>query len=487
MLKRYFVSNITLMVLLNLLVKPIYIFAIDRNVQNVVGDFDYGLFASLLNLSIIFNILLDLGITNFNNKSVAENTHKLKEYLPNMLVAKSVLSLFFIGVLVLVGLFLNYQGRSFQLLLLIGCIQVLNSFLLFLRSNVSAHHDFKIDSVLSVLDRLLMIIICSVLLFTPALRSQFKIEWFVLAQLAAYSVSISIAVLVIIFRYAKIKLLGFQFTLVKNIIRESLPYALLILLMAIYMRSDQVLLVNLLKEDGEYQNGLYAKAFRILDALNMFGFLFAGMLLPMFSRLLAKRNQISSLVRTTTNILLPISIVIAANAVFFKSDIMSLLYEKNTLTASYLYGFVIFSFPAYCIMNVYSTLLTANGNLKILIGIAAVACLLSLVGNSLLIPIYKAQAVAWVGVGVQWFAAAAYVLFSVRKTDLSLKVSWLLQFVFFFLAFIVLNFMFKKLAISLIESVLLNVAIFLPLVFVVRLWKWQDLIKYFQEITVKNK
>ncbi len=475
------------MVLLNLLVKPIYIFAIDRNVQNVVGDIDYGLFASLLNLSIIFNILLDLGITNYNNKSVAENTHKLKEFLPNMLVAKSVLSLLFIGVLLLAGLFLDYQGRSFQLLLLIGGIQILNSFLLFLRSNVSAHHDFKIDSMLSVLDRLLMIVICSVLLFTPSLRAQFKIEWFVFAQLAAYGVSILVALFIIVFRYAKIRFFGFQFSLVRNIIRDSLPYAILILLMAIYMRSDQVLLVNMLSEDGEFQNGLYAKAFRILDALNMFGFLFAGMLLPMFSRLLSKKNKISSLVRTTTNILLPISIVIAANAVFFKEDIMSLLYEKNTLTASYLYGFVIFSFPAYCIMNVYSTLLTANGSLKILIGIAAAACFLSLVGNSFLIPLYKAQAVAWVGLGVQWFAAAAYIIFSIKKTDVSVKASWFLQFVFFFLAFIVLNYMFKQLAIGLLYSILLNVAIFLPLVFVLRLWKWQDLIKYFQEITVKSK
>lgn len=475
------------MVLLNLLVKPIYIFAIDRNVQNAVGDIDYGLFASLLNLSIIFNILLDLGITNFNNKSLAENTKRIKDYLPNMLVAKGVLSFLFVGILFCVGIFLEYDTRSFNLLIWIGFIQILNSFLLFLRSNVSAHHDFKIDSVLSVLDRLLLIGACSVLLFVPSFRENFVIEWFVMAQLASYGVSILFAMGVIVFRYAKIRLVGFQFSLVQKIIKESLPYALLILLMAIYMRSDQVILANVLKEDGEYQNGVYVKAFRILDALNMFGFLFAGMLLPMFSRMLAKKHKVSDLVRTTANILLPISLVIAANALYFKEDMIGLLYPKHTAVSSSIYVYVMLSFPAYCIMNIYSTLLTANGNLKILIWIAFVASVFSVGLNFYLIPDYKAISVAWVGLSVQWLAALGYIFYSIKKTDIELKLPWLLQFVFFFIAFCGVNYLLKFIDMPLLWAILMNVAIFIPLVFVVKLWNWQDLTKYFQELIVKDK
>lgn len=59
------------MLLLNLLVKPLWIFVIDRNVQLTVGHEDYGLYGALVSISIIFNILLDLGITNYNNKTLA--------------------------------------------------------------------------------------------------------------------------------------------------------------------------------------------------------------------------------------------------------------------------------------------------------------------------------------------------------------------------------------------------------------------------------
>lgn len=475
------------MVLLNLLVKPIYILAIDRNVQIAVGDIDYGLFASLLNLSIIFNILLDFGLTNFNNKSLAEDTKRIKDYLPNMLVAKGFLGFLFVGILFAIGIVLKFDERHFSLLLWIGCIQILNSLLLFLRSNVSAHHDFKIDSVLSVLDRLLMIVVCSILLFVPAFRAEFRIEWFIQAQLASYGLSILIALAVIIFRYSRIQLIGFNFSLVFKIIKESIPYAILILLMAIYMRSDQVILANLLTEDGEYQNGVFVKAFRILDALNMFGFLFAGMLLPMFSRIIAQNNKVNDLVRTTANILIPISLVIAANALFFNTEIIQYLYPDQNIATSTIYIFVMLSFPAYCIMNIYSTLLTANGSLKILILIALFASVLSVGLNVLLIPNYKAIAVAWVALGVQWFAGLAYILFCIQKNQVKVKPIWLLQFISFFIAFCLINYVLNYVGIKLFVSILLNIIIFVPLVFFTKLWKWKDLTKYFQELAVRSK
>ena len=475
------------MVLLNLLVKPIYIFAIDRNVQNVVGYEDYGLYAALLNLSIIFNILLDLGITNFNNKSLAEDPKRIKTYLPNMLIAKGLLSLLFVGVILLMGVVLGYGAKSITFLILIALIQLLNSLLLFLRSNVSAHHDFKIDSVLSIADKLIMIVICSVLLFHPVYRESFKIEWFVYAQLIAFSISILAALGVILFRYSRPRLATFQVDVVRKIIKQSLPYALLILLMGIYTRVDSVLLERLLDDDGDYQNGMYVSAFRILDAFNMFGFLFAGMLLPMFSRLLSKNNKVKELVRTTANILVPISLVVVANALFFNNEIMDYLYNENTAFASTIYKFVMLSFPAYCIMNIYSTLLTAKGSLRLLIIIAFIACLISIGANVILIPTYKALSVAWVAVGVQWFVAICYVIYSIRETDISLNWSWFLQFVFFFIAFYLLNYLFKFADIPLIAVLLLNIIIFIPLVFILRLWNWQDLTKYFQEMVVKDK
>ena len=66
-----FISNILLLILLNVLVKPVWILLIDRNVQLLTGHETYGLYNALMNLSLIFSILLDMGITNYNNKRIA--------------------------------------------------------------------------------------------------------------------------------------------------------------------------------------------------------------------------------------------------------------------------------------------------------------------------------------------------------------------------------------------------------------------------------
>lgn len=487
MLKRYFISNILIMVLLNVLVKPFWIFGIDRNVQEAVGYEDYGLYAALLNLSIIFNILLDLGITNYNNKTIAEQPSLIKSLLPNMLAAKSVLSLIYFGVVLLLAVLLSYSGLALSLLLCIAGIQLLNSLLLFLRSNISANHDFKLDALFSVMDKLLMIAICGYLLFMKPIEGGFKIEWFVYAQLIAYLLTICSALFVILVKYSKLNVSEISMSKVKNLLSKSMPYAILILLMGIYMRSDSVLLERLLPgNEGAYQNGVYVSAFRMLDALNMFGFLFAGILLPMFSRLIAKGNKVAGLVRTSTNLLLPVAFAILAHSYFYNQDIMNLLYANNSAVGSAIYRFVIMCFPAYCITYVYSTLLTANGDIKLLIKIALFASVLSVVANLFLIPMYKSAAVSWTAVAVQWFVAVAFIIFSIRKTDISYNWSWTAQFLLFFIVFLGMNYGIKKYEISLLISVAFNVLCFFPFIYFFKLWNWQEMIKYFQDIVVKD-
>jgi O-antigen/teichoic acid export membrane protein len=84
-MQRKFLNNLMLMVLLNLLVKPLAIFGIDATVQNRIGAEEYGLYFSLLNFAYFFNIILDLGITNYNTKYVAQYPHLVKRYMGKIL------------------------------------------------------------------------------------------------------------------------------------------------------------------------------------------------------------------------------------------------------------------------------------------------------------------------------------------------------------------------------------------------------------------
>ena len=68
-----FYSSLGLLILLNVIIKPVWIFGIDRQVQNIVGTETYGTYFSLLGFSIVFSFLLDWGFTGFFNRELAAN------------------------------------------------------------------------------------------------------------------------------------------------------------------------------------------------------------------------------------------------------------------------------------------------------------------------------------------------------------------------------------------------------------------------------
>jgi hypothetical protein len=66
--------NIFFLVIVNVLIKPFFIFGIDRQVQNLVPATDYGKYTTLLSLTLVFMIVNDLGIQNYNTRKIAGTT-----------------------------------------------------------------------------------------------------------------------------------------------------------------------------------------------------------------------------------------------------------------------------------------------------------------------------------------------------------------------------------------------------------------------------
>ena len=67
-------KGLSWLIILNLLVKPVWLFLIDRQVQNIVGFEEYGKYFSILNLSYVLFFLSDIGLTNMVNQKMAQNS-----------------------------------------------------------------------------------------------------------------------------------------------------------------------------------------------------------------------------------------------------------------------------------------------------------------------------------------------------------------------------------------------------------------------------
>jgi O-antigen/teichoic acid export membrane protein len=444
-----FLANLILFVLVNLLVKPISLFAVDAGFQNTLGHEEYGVYFSLLNFSILFNILLDFGINNFTTRRVAQQPEKSKKLFGTVFIFRLLLFILYLLVLVVSGLLIGYDDRAISILFLLGINQFIILSIAYFRSHFAGFHYFRLDALLSVLDRFLLIIFgCYFLYF---FEGSLHIETFVWIQFFTYFVSFLISYILFI-RYIDSPVFNINFSLSLAILKRSIPYAILIVLMLIYSRIDSVLLERL-HHQGAEQAGIYAQGYRLLDAFYMFGMIFAGLLYPMFSRYLSENKAaIYPLLRSAGDLLIGSAILIAIICVYNSSLFLSFIYEDYH-EAIYPFHWLIISFIAICMNFIFGTLLTASGNLKVLNWISFLGILLNIVLNLLLIPKYGALGAAFTTFVTQFFTAILQCVYAIKLFQIPVQIGHWIKYPLLITVLLVLSEFLRDTTILLLTQV----------------------------------
>ncbi len=444
-----FVKNLSLLLVLNLMIKPFWVLGIDRTVHNTLGAEEYGFYFAVFNFSFLFNILLDAGLTNFNNKTIAQNRQLLTKHLSNIFVLKLILFFVYLLLTFVTAFFIQYSQEQMRLLYLLAFNQFLLSFLLYLRSNLGGLHLFRTDSLISVLDRVLMIAICSVLIWGNVV-GEFRIQYYVYAQTAGYLITVVVAgVLVLRHSQRRFLRLNWNFPFLVSIVRQSFPFAVLVLLMTFYNRVDSVMLERML-DNGALYSGIYASAYRLLDAANMIAYLFAVLLLPIFARMIKQHLAVENLARLSFTLLITPAIVFAVSAVFYAGDLMEMLYPihpEETQAAFYhrieqsapVFGVLMICFLAIASTYVFGTLLTARGSLWKLNVTALVGVALNIFLNILLIPRFQAVGSAVASLFTQVMVALVQIYIVKNLFGFRVNYGFLGRMVFFIVGTILIN------------------------------------------------
>ncbi len=198
--------------------------------------------------------------------------------------------------------------------------------------------------------------------------------------------------------------------------RRSLPYAMVILLMFAYSRMDGIFLERMVP-NGSLHADVYAGAYRLLDACNMLGYLFATLLLPMYSRALREnRAWVHGLTSISLKLVFAGSLFVAATVCFGRAEIIACLmperaseYRWDTL------GILIWVFVPISAIHVLSTLLTADMALTKMNRLFGMAVALDLVLNWLLVPRWQALGSAATTLTVHCFVASGLVYLSFQR------------------------------------------------------------------------
>lgn len=480
-MRKKFIINLAFLLLLNLLIKPFWIFGVERSVQNIVGSAEFGFYFSLFNFSLLLNIILDLGITNFNNRNISQNPQLLRKHVSNIVSLKLILALVYAALTLGAALIIGYDSRQLGILLILILNQFLSSLILYLRSNISGLQLFKTDSLISVLDRFIMIVVCSIIIWGNVTDKPMKIEWFVLTQTFAYLTTAIVTFSIVVYK-AKFFKLNFDFRFFRVFLRQSYPYALLILLMAFYNRIDSVMLERLLP-DGKHQAGIYAQAYRILEAASMLPYLFSILLLPMFSRMIKKKENITELAKLSFSMILVPAIFLVCVCYFFSEQIMDLMYWENVEASSKTLSFLMIGFIGISTTYIFGTLLTANGSMKQLNTMAFVGMILNIALNLILIPRLHVIGSAIAGMITQLFTGFSQLILAKYVFKFKINYKLILSIVIFVAIVIVSTQLLSKLNMNWITIIVIIGLISLAASFATRLFK----IKYIYKLLTERE
>lgn len=474
MQQKKFVKNIAFLIILNLLIKPFWPLGIEPAVQKAVGNVAYGEYAILFNFSFLLNIILDFGVTQFNNRNIAQNNHLLTKHFSSLFSLKLALGVVYFIITLLLGYFIGYDYRYMKLLFVLTINQFLISMILYLRSSLLGLHLFKTDSFVSVADRIIMIVIC-IGLILGWFGIQIDIMIFVYTQTLGYLLTAIIAFMTVYYKTEHFTLKwNWPFSLM--ILKQSFPFAILVLLMTFYNRLDSVMLGYILPQQnmyvfyllekindtpklmayqpihdivissqhlavntGAYQAGIYAKAFRLLEAGNMISYLFSIQLIPIFSRMIKLKENVEQLVKLSFILLVTPALVVSVGCFFYNHELSAIINHGVTDSAKE-FSILMLCFTAVSVTYIFGTLLTANGNLKQLNSMAVVGILINVVLNFILIPHYKAYGSAISSLVTQFFTAGIQIYFAYKIFKFKINTRLILSLIIYLIGIIVFNY-----------------------------------------------
>ena len=457
MQKRFF-SSLALSLLLNLLIKPVSVLVIDAGVQRIIGNEAYGQYFILLSLTLVFNIFLDLGINNYTTRVIAQEESALNNHVSKVFYLRVLLCLLYLLLVLIAGWLININKSQYDLLLFLIINQCLIQTIAFIRSLFSGLHRFKTDTVISVMDRALLIVLMGTAFIFY--QEHITVYSFVFAQLVSYSLTAVLAIW-LIRKHLNFKSFSFDPGYIRGVLIKSFPFALLVLLMLIYNRSDVVILKQL-STDGDYQAGIYAQGYRLLDAFYMLGMIFAGLLFPVFSRMLHQQNkELNNLIQIVGKLLIGGVLGLLFVTYFNGAFLLKVIYGNQVNENSVLvFNWLMVAFVAMSFNFIFGTLLTAGGFMKELNIIAFIGVICTVFANGCLIPSFGALGCAMAAVATQTVVSVLLVVLAKKRLGAGLNIRAALSILGFFIALL-----FCKWGLSFMTS-LFNSSVIIDVLFV---------------------
>lgn len=394
---------------------------LENKIQDEVGDEAWGMYAASVALCFLFGIAADLGIGAYATQQFANNPERLKQQFPYLWGIKLTLAglfpLLILGVGYVKNLIEPKHSIPLGFLLLVSLLTSFTQIGEFLRSYIRGMQDYKKDSYLSVLEKVLYVAGIGFLLIWGA-----GIHTFVYMRVGIWVVTCG----AILFYLTKI--IGFQMPEWRirdwgKTLGSSVSFSILLILASINEKIDQVLLQSLC---GDKVTGTYAGAYRWLDAVFMFLWVVLPFFFARFAYLIKDYPAQQRLFRFG-QLITAVPLLFVSLFVFFHGEKLFFLFGKRTpedIIAMTRIVKILFAGGAiYSVFSIFDNLMTSTGFTR-QVNIVLIFCIFqNIILNLIFIPRYGAEAAAWATVSSYCTMAIGYIYIMSRY--MQVKIPWI--------------------------------------------------------------
>lgn len=350
-------------------------------IARALGPENLGKYYFAISFTTIFAIFIDLGLANVLMREVAKTKERAQDLLSNVLVLKIPLAfLSLLAVVVLINL-MGYPEITKNLVYLSAICMILDSFTLTFFSTMRGFHNLTFESIAAIVFQLI------VLSFgLTVLHLNMGLTWLMGALVVASSFNF-IYSFSLVWKKWKIRIIPrLNKSLLKIIIKITIPFGLFAIFNKLYLFLDTVLLSVLA---GDKYVGIYQISFKIIFALQFLPMAFIASLYPAFARYWVKnREQLTISFERAMNYLIIISLPISVGIIVLADKIILIFkegYAEAVLPLQITIAAVLFLFLNYPA----GALLNACDRQKINTRNMGIALAVSVILNLILIPWFR--------------------------------------------------------------------------------------------------
>ena len=262
--------NTTIVLTAKVVARLIALFTVFYMIRKL-GSSSYGEFSTLVNLTAIASVALDLGFNVLFVREGARDHNQIQRYLRNVMSVRVLTSV--VALLILAALV--YPIGLADLIVPGFVLMVLTSYSTLLRNGLYAVQQLGFEAVAVVLESIVLLLLVGY----GGLTHQ-GVAYFVWAYAAQYA--FSCVYFTIVLAYKRIAVIGWRFetAFLRDWLWKGLPFALTFVLTIIYFKIDQPLVYIF---PGSGDAGLYAAAYKPIEALLFIPITFLSVVFPVLS------------------------------------------------------------------------------------------------------------------------------------------------------------------------------------------------------------